>query len=65
MLFQTIKDGPVSQTSFLDWFLGNLAAPVSNLSLSLSLSLPLLFRLNSDLELGGMPSLLTLTCSGF
>ena len=29
--------GPVSQTSFLDWFLGNLAAPVSNLSLSLPL----------------------------
>ena len=32
--------GPVSQTSFLDWFLGNLAAPVSNLSLSLPLPPP-------------------------
>ena len=25
----TRKDGPVSQTSFLNWFLGNLAPPVS------------------------------------
>ena len=58
--FQTIKDGPVSQTSFSNWFLGNLAPPVS---LSFSLSLPLLFRLNSHLERGGSPSLLT--CPGF
>ena len=58
--FWTIKDGPVSQTSFSNWFLGNLAPPVS---LSFSLSLRLLFRLNSHLECGGSPSLLT--CPGF
>ena len=34
---RTIKDGPVSQTSFSNWFLGNLAPPVSNLSLFLPL----------------------------
>ena len=45
-LSQTIKDGPVFQTSFSNWFLGNLAPPhVNSLSLSFSLSLPLLFRL--------------------
>ena len=27
---QTIKDGPVSQTSFSNWFLGNLAPLMSN-----------------------------------
>ena len=61
---RTIKDGPVSQTSFSNWFLGNLAPPVSNLSFSLSfsLSLPLLFWLNSQLEGGGSPHLLT--CPG-
>ena len=42
-LFQTIKDGPVSQTSFWNWFLGNLAPPVSTSSLSLSPSLSLSF----------------------
>ena len=40
---RTIKDGPVSQTSFSNWFLGNLAPPVSTLSLSLSLSPSLSF----------------------
>ena len=42
-LFQTIKDGPVSQTSFWNWFLGNLAPPVSTSPLSLSPSLSLSF----------------------
>ena len=39
--FQTIKDGPVSQTSFSNWFLGNLTPPMASLSLSLFLCLPL------------------------
>ena len=36
-LSQTIKDGPVFQTSFSNWFLGNLAPPMSTLSLFLPL----------------------------
>ena len=40
---QTIKDGPVSQPSFLNWFLGILAPPLSNFSLSLSPSPSLSF----------------------
>ena len=42
-LSRTIKDGTVSQTSFSNWFLGNLAPPVSTLSLSLSPSPSLSF----------------------
>ena len=44
----------------MNQFLGNLAPPVSILSLSFSLSLPLLFRLNSHLEHKGSPCLLIL-----
>ena len=40
--FWTIKDGPVSQSSFWNWFLGNLAPPVST-SLFLSPSPSLSF----------------------
>ena len=51
--FQTIKDGPVTgKTGFLHVK-----------SFSLSLSLPLLFRLNSHLGHGGSLSLIT--CPGF
>ena len=42
-IFRTVKDGPVSQTSFWNWFLGNLAPPVSTSSLSLFPSLSLSF----------------------
>ena len=42
-IFQTIMDGPVSQTSFSNWFLGNLATAVSTSSLSLSPSPSLSF----------------------
>ena len=63
-IFQKIMDGLVSQSSFSNWFLGNLAPPRINfLSLSFSLSLTLLLRQNSHLELGGSPRLLT--CPGF
>ena len=42
-IFWTVKSGPVSQTSFWNWFLGNLPPPVSTSSLSLSPSLSLSF----------------------
>ena len=44
----------------MDQFLGNLAPPVSILSLSFSPSLPLLFRLNSHLKHKGSLCLLFL-----
>ena len=44
----------------MNQFLGNLAPPVSILSLSFSLSLLLLFRLNSRLEHKSSPCLLIL-----